>query len=785
MSHDEIFEFREPNVGTWNSSESRSPASEQLESILGRIARPFDGCVDCHSFFFLPPPFIDRNKDEHVKYYGLTAPSDELAKPLSEFISGFTDSFFEDELISKDTQLHVSVDRLRSYVNKLKPAIEEWVAKKRSRIEKPADSEDLVRQASALLLAEGRVQIGYMEITPEGPIRQSHPTLLDRALDIANMKPEEKSEFLRCLNNEHKESGLLFKSNRDFCDDFKIPDAPERGKLDEVILTTDGYLTKEGYVIAATPSSGGTLRHFIAEFLYSFGLSRIEATVKGKFVRIEDLRQTHLPLAALGQFRGSICWVSRTNRDANKCSMIVRKLDASFQALLSEYFAVALLEAFSACLFESQTLRGNREQYFRMLADAFGYVFYAYDVSFTRDQLVVATCRDGHVNIPSPQSNPSVDRLVAADRPFSFNHTPNRKGTDIALNLTSLLEQHVMKGTMSSREMVDLLGFDTVICRGMFVHDINAFRNGLWLVMNRMAGVLRSTYLMLNRARVLFSHAIGHEVKHVCTERGSRRIVNELESLLDRSRQGTSITLSREEIEKIIVSFRSEDGLFAAAEMFRRLDDLSIGKLPASWKGSSRNLGVKEILKASADALDKTVRRLAFEYKWLGDKSTRSRDGLSSGAELVLRRFHDGSKVPLERVSQPDIVGLRQDFMVEASSAIFAGLYELCRNAFQATLKVKSRVIDLGIRERTVWYSVCIDSELQCCRVAVYNYSDSISISSRSLAYLIEVTQQLRCIKIEPPRVSSVLPPNANADSVVIESIFELHPFKFDFRESD
>ena len=173
---------------------------------------------------------------------------------------------------------------------------------------------------SRRVLLDASVSIGTFAITPEGPgERSEYLTLMDYALDFAHTPDEKTDALLEELNAKMRPATschFKFTSNRDYFRGLRIPDDPTSGPIANTIFSTDGYLTWNQYIKVDPDEAHETLR-------LSGGVSvliRPVATRTATGIAIEDLRQTHLPLAALGQFRGSLCWLSHTGRHPDKCA---------------------------------------------------------------------------------------------------------------------------------------------------------------------------------------------------------------------------------------------------------------------------------------------------------------------------------------------------------------------------------------------------------------------------------------------------------------------------------
>ena len=101
----------------------------------------------------------------------------------------------------------------------------------------------------------------------------------------------------------------------------------------------------------------------------------------------------------------------------------MQKLDDSFQQLMSEHFTHALLESFRVCLSDALNQRDDPTAYYARLAEAFGYLFWSYEVQFIRDSQIVARCREGRVEFPQPTASSRMPISVETG-PVSYQPMP-------------------------------------------------------------------------------------------------------------------------------------------------------------------------------------------------------------------------------------------------------------------------------------------------------------------------------------------------------------------------
>ncbi len=772
---------RNTDVPFASLSQSHLPSEPRktLQRILGRLTGPIDQMVDCRSFFFLSPPFIDRHKREYVHYYGMrTMLSREASEAAAELFKEAVATFFSEDYEARGP---VRWERLRAFLPVLRHRLEEAAPRFGAKVE------DFAEAAAWHVLLDASVSIGTFAITPEGPgERSDYLTLMDYALDFAHTPDDQTEAELARLNAKMRSVTspyFNFTSNRNYFDGVRIPDDAKSGKIANTIFSTDGYLTWNQYIKVDPDEAHETLRAFVAECIYSIGLYDRDGrpgleTSTG--IRIENLRQTHLPLAALGQFRGSVCWLSHTGRHPLKCALIVQKLDDSCQQLLSEHFTYALLESFRVCLSDALNQRDDLTAYYARLAEAFGYLFWSYEVQFIRKRQIVARCREGRVEYPELTSSVQENTDPNADA-VSYRPSVNKKGSDVTLRICDLCKDGP-DSPIKAHEVVRLLDFDTVVCRAFRINDRGAFEHSKWMIEERFRGVLSTFFATRHRMMSQVVRTIGHQIKHACKPPGSLDLAEALEERLEGSQD--PVAIGRDDVYSLIELLRSTDELVGPAEMFRCLDQLSKGIFPREWRRVEKNgqLSCQEILRATAEAIEGTILKIADSF---ARKVLRmSKDPMEDAprASFSLRRLEDGAPVALTTLSRINIPRLREDEQYQASLAVMAGLHELSRNAFQATWTNRHQFSNGTRRDMHAWYDVSVDVGTQSVRARLCNVSTFTELTSKSILMLQEIAENLGCIRlIQPKRCET--PPGGRSELIYVESIYELLPMRFRFED--
>ena len=387
-------------------------------------------------------------------------------------------------------------------------------------------------------------------------------------------------------------------------------------------------------------------------------------------------------------------------------ALIVQKLDDSFQQLMSEHFTHALLESFRVCLSDALNQRDDLTAYYARLAEAFGYLFWSYEVQFIRGSQIVARCREGRVEFPELTASSQVNSSPKME-PVSSEPSGNEKGTDVTLRIPLLCADR-RDAPLKAHEVVRLLDFDTVVCRAFRISDAQAFKDSKWMIEERFRGVLSTFLATRHRMMSQLVHTIGHQIKHACKPPGAVMLAEMLEERLT-SRQD-SVELRREDAQSLVELLRSADGLVGPAEMFRCLDHLSKGIFPKEWRSENRGTPSEEqTLRITAEAIEGTILNMADHF---ARKVRRMANG-DPDVSFSLRRLKDGTPVELTSLERVNLPGLREDEQYQASLAVMAGLHELSRNAFQATWTNRDRFLNGTRLDMHAWYDVSIDRSAQ------------------------------------------------------------------------
>lgn len=751
---------------------------ETIRRVLSRTAESFNEIVGARSFFFLAPPFIDRGHEEYVDYYG-------VAGETIYGVEGVLQNAIQEEkanLLQTSTIPNGGLQLIKGILARFKHKIQANQHLREIGFNRCA------RSVAHQILMRSSVSIGRYTITDAGPTKTDFPTLMDYALEFTHAA--EKKRFVAEANESVRHnvgSGFRFRSNSSFYADVGV-DADEEHST---IWSTDSYLTWQGYVRAnQSHPKNNTLEQFLAEFLYSLeSPERIESSLDDG-IPLESLRQTHLPLAGFGQYRASICWVSHLNRNKNKCISIVQKLDRPMQSLLSDQFSFALLEAFRVAFAEALEKKdSDANEYYRSMAHAFGLLFWSYEVEFFLNQTIVACCRDGEVK---QRSSSTTD--VSAFPPnnaLQHLHSKENKGTTIYLHIPNLLNLERItrsgRNRLNKLDIVDVLGFNLVVCKGMFVSDTSALKGSELLIGERISSVVVDVIANVHRMMGLVSHAMGHQIKHVCTERGSQKAASMLELRIEESRQFGQdlVSIPLDEAIATASCLRSEESLFGPAEMFRRINTLQTGKLPREWMDENgMKMQMDQRLLRVRREMETTIVNMAVAYDRLIKEQYRIDDEpLAEG--LLLRNPFNKSFYNLTTKRREGIPGLAFNQNIDASIAILSGLHELARNAFQETKRLAGKFLEANLIP-TVWLTVESDPIVAKVTASIVNISMNESVRSRSLEALEEIGRRLGCVTICKPRILENKLDNTEGIVGVkfIESSFTLHLSKFHFKKT-
>ena len=407
-----------------NSAKER----EILDRYLRPIVEQFEKKIsypDIHpdiyrrAFFFLYPPTPGKEFDS-VRYYGL-APIDEGAtSPHAEDVrdaSALFEKTYEAMFRGLPEGARVAFEQFPGFIRQV-------ILDARNQF-----GGDRARAFGALRAAAREILTGAsVGIRQSAEDRSATPILLAHAFDMANT---DYSDGAPAEVREHIYPGAKFctwftktRGPGEFLTNAHFTcDEPEP-QPDCTLLIAKDYLERPGYVIgglvldeAGVPRPEGTFREFAAECLFTLEEKELPIEDLGALTTfLKSLRQIHLPVAAMGQYRGSVCWISYEDfRLPLGRSRLSRKLDRHFQGIIAEFFSLAMIDVYESMVGEAlRLLVPDREvtwkqfetKFYAQLGTAFSYLIGSQKIDFIGQDSAgndrVVSYVEGDVDFPPP-----------------------------------------------------------------------------------------------------------------------------------------------------------------------------------------------------------------------------------------------------------------------------------------------------------------------------------------------------------------------------------------------
>jgi hypothetical protein len=802
-------------------------AERNTRKILQRICLPvcerLEKMINRPIFIFLSPSFVEPEL-QTVRYYGL--------KEL-RYIDGL-DGMRERlvNLFRKGDQDKKGLDRLVDFMRLLKK--EFGTGKK---------SAPYLLNTAIELLSNAQVPLGnWLPLDAEiaGPSPPSHSekkVLLDFAWELANLKEYPDKSAVKCYLNAAQDYGK-FTSNA--CD--------EDEDIDCTLFIAHKYLTRDPYIYELDHSIGsrddrtGTLLPFVAECLYFTEGRIIRPDYKLDLTKRDDLAklvQIHLPIAALGQFRGSVCWISsdgtRESEDKKRLSIY---LNQTTQNLLSEFLSEAILNVFGAKLEEALTYRdtnrGNRLGYFQRMALAFGDLFWCYRIDFSLGGRMVAHGKlSGEVTIDPADlskvnSKPSEKERSGPHNVRSIDQEVSRLDIRLSdpINHSNVItiDLNRLPGVVPRQYIIDELGFDHIDLCTHLVRDRVRFHWAGPFIMGKISQVIRehrdTALLSLQNNAFVF----GHNQKNELTERNAGALANRLQdsatalasrikSLRDEVTKAVSKLRSGAQpdaelarkleqqlkevdqavlvdpgiLEDTLICLRSDQQLYGIAELFSVIAKVGTGKLPRRWldpKFARSDPPPSAPLADWADVFRSHILRLTPYYA----KNIKDRN---LGFTLEIFESQESDLAPCSGVPNPPrcVLPFQDDTAIQdaARLTLLAGLTELTRNALKYMYN-RANTKQLWIEHNCLRFifKIVISYDKGTVSAIIWNPIMAENLrTGDSLLAIRRLSEQLRAVTIITPKPTSEVPGGCLPGRNCSVSEFSLCPSKIEFEESE
>lgn len=732
---------------------------EILQRVFLPVGKAFQAKITRRVFFFLSPPFAEREKG-YVLYYGL---DEQDATPSAINWEERFSKIYKSLDFPADAN---GFDRFSRFMMELR---KEYSGKRAE-----------LKEAAVSLLSRAPVRLGDVKITADGPIQEEKKVLLDHAFDLANQAGYPAGGVTRGFLQElmarepynRPDNQVRFVSN----DHFAAGD-----QVECTLLVAADYLTRAGYIYESEGEAapvGGTVFPFVAECLY-FANGDIDALTGENVLR--RLRQIHLPIAALGQYRASVCWISRVDRRGKEeRRLLVIQLNSLFQQLLGEFTSLGLIEIFESKLMAAldyRYTRGEDQGYYQKLALAFGYLFWSYQIEFFNKGALKAKGVNGRVDMVEG-NHPDGNSAPPPDTFLDLQDTPNGKGTIITINL-----RHVADDKRTCTEVIASLGFDSVVCSAFLVRDKERLKLSTRTIRGKIVDVVEEHQLSVSDRLQSIAFTFGHHLKNEYYERDSAHVAAQLEPYI--RRKEAEVVVDRALLQQAVVSLQSEERSLGTAELFGAVAKVATGVLPHGWRAKDWSGEITEqVLRRWEGAFRTTIHNVSIYY---------TNDLLRRSPPYNLRiweRDHDDwcERVGLKR--QP--VGAIPPLATKTPGpplAILAGLMELTRNGLKH--------IDDDFHTSTIqqhhgglhlFYEITIDSSRKSVTATLWNtVSDKSEVEpSKSIYHLLKLTNAIQAIFIDDVKSTTSVPgwPRPSAAAFYAVAGFTVFPDKLVFEDS-